>query len=41
MIRHGAEIQNAVPIFGARKKSNGFNGDFYDDGVNHDMELDE
>jgi len=40
MIRQGAEIQHPSPTNGT-KKSNGFNGSFYDDVINHDMEMDE
>ncbi|RDL40364.1 Uncharacterized protein BP5553_00343 [Venustampulla echinocandica] len=40
MIRQGAEMQNptATP---AAKKSNGHSGDWYDDIINHEMELDD
>ena len=40
MIRKGAEIQQPSPANGT-KKSNGYSGDFYDDVINHDMEMDE
>jgi uncharacterized membrane protein len=39
MIRQGAEMQNAVG--NGSRKSNGHNGDWYDDILNHDMELDD
>jgi hypothetical protein len=39
MIRQGAEMQNLGP--NGSKKSNGHNGDWYDDILNHDMELDD
>lgn len=40
MIRQGAEMQNSNKSH-ASKKSNGHNGDWYDDIINHDMDLDE
>lgn len=40
MIRQGAEIQNAVTTNGT-KKTNGHSGDWYDDIINHEMELDD
>jgi hypothetical protein len=39
MIRQGAEMQNAAT--NGSKKSNGHNGDWYDDILNHDMDLDD
>ncbi|KAI9049895.1 hypothetical protein LZ554_006043 [Drepanopeziza brunnea f. sp. 'monogermtubi'] len=40
MIRQGAEMQNSSPSNGARR-STGHNGDWYDDIINHDMDLDD
>jgi hypothetical protein len=40
MIRQGAEMQNSSPINGT-KKSMGHNGDWYDDIINQDMDLDD
>jgi Ran-binding protein 9/10 len=40
MIRQGAEMQKSTSANGA-KKSNGHNGDWYDDIINHDMDLDD
>ncbi|KAH8601031.1 hypothetical protein B0O99DRAFT_589892 [Bisporella sp. PMI_857] len=40
MIRRGAEMQHPAPANGV-KTSNGYNGDFYDDAVNQDMEIDD
>jgi hypothetical protein len=40
MIRQGAEMQNPGTTNGS-KKSNGRGGDWYDDGVNQEMELDD
>jgi hypothetical protein len=40
MIRQGAEMQNSGTTNGT-KKSNGHTGDWYDDIINHDMELDD
>lgn len=40
MVRQGAEMQSSTAIPAARK-SNGHNGDWYDDIINHDMELDD
>ena len=40
MIRQGAEIQHPSPTNGT-KKGSAYNGNFYDDVINHDMELDE
>jgi hypothetical protein len=39
MIRQGAEMQRSTSS--VTKKSNGHNGDWYDDVLNHDMELDD
>ncbi|KUJ18418.1 uncharacterized protein LY89DRAFT_48210 [Mollisia scopiformis] len=39
MVRQAAELQNASSKI--IKKSNGHNGDWYDDIINHDMELDD
>lgn len=39
MIRQGAELQNAAT--NGSKRSNAHNGDWYDDILNHDMELDD
>lgn len=41
MIRQGAEMQNSSNSTNGTKKSNGHNGDWYDDIINHDMELDD
>ncbi len=40
MIRQGAEMQKSGSSNGI-KKSNGHNGDWYDDIINHDMDLDD
>jgi hypothetical protein len=40
MIRQGAELQSSSPTNGT-KKSNGHNGDWYDDIINQDMDLDD
>ncbi|CAG8954835.1 hypothetical protein HYFRA_00008520 [Hymenoscyphus fraxineus] len=40
MIRQGAELQHSNKSH-VSKKSNGHNGDWYDDILNHDMDLDE
>jgi len=40
MIRRGAEMHNSSTTNGS-KKSNGHNGDWYDDIINHDMDLDD
>jgi hypothetical protein len=40
MIRQGAEMQSSSPTNGT-KKSNGYNGDWYDDIINQDMDLDD
>lgn len=40
MIRQGAEMQNLPPP-NSVKKSNGHGGDWYDDIINHDMDLDD
>ena len=41
MIRQGAEIQSSSSSTNGTKKSNGHNGDWYDDIINHEMELDD
>jgi hypothetical protein len=41
MIRQGAEMQNHSNPTNGTKKANGHNGDWYDDIINHDMELDD
>ncbi|PBP20465.1 hypothetical protein BUE80_DR008805 [Diplocarpon rosae] len=40
MIRQGAEMQNS-PHSGGNKKGNGHSGDWYDDIINQDMDLDD
>lgn len=40
MIRQGDEMNNSPPSNGT-KKSNGHSGDWYDDIINHDMDLDD
>jgi hypothetical protein len=40
MVRQAAELQN-FSSKSSMKKSNGHNGDWYDDIINHDMELDD
>jgi len=40
MIRQGAELHNSSTTNGT-KKSNGHGGDWYDDVINHEMELDD
>lgn len=40
MVRQAAELQNSSSK-ASFKKSNGHNGDYYDDAINHDMELDD
>lgn len=41
MIRLGAEIQNSKASKNGAKKTNGHSGDFYDDVINHEMEIDD
>jgi hypothetical protein len=41
MIRQGAEMQNSSSSTNGTKKSNGHSGDWYDDIINHEMELDD
>jgi hypothetical protein len=41
MIRLGAEIQNSTVSTNGTKKTNGHSGDWYDDVINHEMEIDE